>query len=284
MPSESRRQEDWDPIRGRLTDIERAWWARLRALARDSYLAAGLTLGLVDGPRLVPHGSSDPGSSPSASSSASSSRDAASVPTYPALKAGLYIGDYSHGMYGDFGNETLLLERRRIALASPAPLLELFRRDPQKESLLRELQESGAETCVILTGRKITGDCHVPMGATTFIALLEPMLESFLPPPTVVNTKAGQERVCQGWSGFGTLAMPGFRNPSWDQGWLVQMEDDQDGHRFAFVWKSMQFRPANTLTQVVAQNTAYFLGEENSIRLFGAPPEAATGTVLVDLY
>ena len=60
----------------------------------------------------------------------------------------------------------------------------------------------------------------------------------------------------RGWRGFGTLAFPGFRAASWDPGWLVQLSDDDNGHRFAFVWASQQARPANTLTRVIAQNQA----------------------------
>eukprot|EP00966_Prymnesium_polylepis_P306383 7079862-Prymnesium_polylepis.2 len=64
-----------------------------------------------------------------------------------------------------------------------------------------------------------------------------------------------------------------FQMPHWDPGWLVQIEDDVDGHRFAFVFGSMPDRPANVLTQVVAQNTAFYLAESNALKPFQAPLE-----------
>ena len=79
------------------------------------------------------------------------------------------------------------------------------------------------------------------------------------------------EAVVRGWSGFGTLAPPGFSRPSWSFGWLLQMEDDADGPRFAFVWAERRGMPANVLTKVAAQNTAYFLGEDDTLRPFRPP-------------
>ena len=54
----------------------------------------------------------------------------------------------------------------------------------------------------------------------------------------------------------------------WDAGWLVQMADDADGLRFAFVWRSRQGNPANVLTQLAAQKRAVFLGEDEALRAF----------------
>ncbi len=45
--------------------------------------------------------------------------------------------------------------------------------------------------------------------------------------------------------------------------------------RFAFVWLDRWDMPANVLTKVVAQNTAYFLGEENTLRPFAEYTELA---------
>lgn len=116
-------------------------------------------------------------------------------------------------------------------------------------------------------GRKVTGDFHVPMGAHTFVALLEPPLPSAPPPPVRVPTAAGEEVVRQGWAGFGTLAMPGFQGAGWDRGWLVQLEDDPaDGSRFAFVWESQAQEKSTVLTKVAAQNNAFYLGENNALR------------------
>ena len=135
------------------------------------------------------------------------------------------------------------------------------------DSLLAELQATGARSCTWLVGRKVTGDFHVPMGATTFIALLEPQLQAEPPPPRVL-TAAGFETVRQGWMGFGTLARPGFRDPSWDRGWLAQLEDDADGRRFAFAFQSDYNQSVIVLSQIGAQNTAYFFGEDDALRPF----------------
>ena len=99
-----------------------------------------------------------------------------------------------------------------------------------------------------LSPSQVTGDFHVPMGATTFIALLMPIIAGVVTavaPPDRVLTTAGHEGVCRTWFGFGTLARPGFDRPKWDDGWLVQLDDDEDGHRFAFVWKHRTQQPAN---------------------------------------
>ena len=68
-----------------------------------------------------------------------------------------------------------------------------------------------------------------------------------------------------------TLAYPGFGSPQWDPGWLVQLEDDEDGRRFAFVWGSRQFDTANMLHQVVAQSHAVFVGEDEAMRPYWPP-------------
>ena len=107
--------------------------------------------------------------------------------------------------------------------------------------------------------------------ATTFVALLDPILPSSPPRPLNVMTHSGAEPALHGWAGFGTLAMPGFQRASWDTGWLVQMQDDEDGHRFAFVWGSRQSQPANVLTRLVAQNNVYFVGDNARLRPFRPP-------------
>ena len=80
----------------------------------------------------------------------------------------------------------------------------------------------------------MTGDFHVPLGATTFVALLEASTGTIgaeegstcldlarveggwwsAPPPTRVLTHGGEMGVVGGWCGVGTLALPGFQSPS----------------------------------------------------------------------
>ena len=96
-------------------------------------------------------------------------------------------------------------------------------------------------------GRKVTGDVHVPMGANTFVALLEPshLLGAVVSARSHLSRRTRArggvtEPVVRAWPGFGTLSFPGFQSPSWDSGWLVQLEDDASGTRFAFIWASRQ--------------------------------------------
>ena len=59
-----------------------------------------------------------------------------------------------------------------------------------------------------------------------------------------------------------------FHRAHWQPGWLVRIEDDCDGHRFAFAFCGRETQPANVLTQVVAQNAAVFLAESETLRAF----------------
>ena len=121
---------------------------------------------------------------------------------------------------------------------------------------------------------------HVPMGAATFVACLDPRLDempSQAMPLHIRTLRSDEERVARGWVGFGTLAYPGFQRSSWDQGWLVQLEDNAEGRRFAFVWGSRLSTRANTLTQVVAQSTACFVGENEAMRPYWPPAAPHAG-------
>ena len=257
----------WLPTRRDMgaADEGARWLKRMNLLPRH---CAGrqVTLGLVDGP-----------------TAASAEASAACV------RSGLYIGDYSHNpAYGLYGNEALLLERRTFVLDGEGvdgesdELRAFFQRGDDSRPLppavtqvldwLHSTPTSGGR-CTLLIGRKVTGDIHVPMGAATFVAVLEPQMDMgrIQPVPTQAVTRAGHERVVRGWDGFGTLAYPGFGKPSWDPGWLVQLEDDDDGRRFAFVWGSRQDDSANMLTQVVAQSDAVFVGEDETMRPYWPP-------------
>lgn len=281
----------WAPTRATprgVTTEGEMWRQRLRRLP-DHCARRRVTLGLVDGPTPASLASPCGGQAPTC------------------VRSGMYIGDYSHNsQYGLYGNEALLLQRRTFDLGPLvgrsdlsaddgdfAALRALFGRGQANEplstpvlDLLQWLRLGSASHCTMLIGRKVTGDMHVPMGAATFVALLEPPPPAVLgvrlnapptpPVPTVAMTRGGEERVVRGWLGFGTLAFPGFGNPQWDPGWLVQLEDDADGRRFAFVWGSRQGDSANMLTQVVAQSTAVFVGEDDRMRPYWPPATPQT--------
>lgn len=119
-----------------------------------------------------------------------------------------------------------------------------------------------------IRGVKQCGDVHVPMGATTFIALCGPDEAVGLvgsayapaPPSVVVNRQTGVlEPAMRSWNGYGTLAIGGFGRPSWSPGWLVQLADDArtGDSRFGFAWDAAQ--DAVVLRWIAAQDTCPFL-------------------------
>ena len=109
----------------------------------------------------------------------------------------------------------------------------------------------GGVEAVFCVGKKVTGDVHVPAGAATWAALVSPppfarhapghapghaaadpaasvdaagRLASFVAATTVRERHVGaREPVVRGWPGWGTLAFPGFRQPSWSSGQLCQL-------------------------------------------------------------
>lgn len=194
-------------------------------------------------------------------------------PELPRIRPGLYVGDYAHRMYGQYRTEVLLLEYVELTPAQlQAEALDprmVFRR-PQAsrppEELTRILELDACVTFV--RGTKQCGDCHVPMGATTFVALCGPPeaaamlaeLSGQEAPRRIVNGQTGeQEQVVRAWRGWGTLAMMGFRGPSWSGGWLVQLQDSSatGDHRFGFAWDRDE--EAIVLCWVVAQDSSPFL-------------------------
>jgi hypothetical protein len=283
----------------------RRWYKRLQGLRNQ------ITLGLVDGPAM-PDAACGPAATAASAAGASGSAAAPSeTDAEPQLRPGLYVGDYSHNeVYGLYGNESLLLERRSFALDGGdghQALRALFTRTEGQagagqgpdEWLQAQIAEHSSDMlgrflewlrlaprtaegnlCTLLIGRKVTGDMHVPMGAATFVACLDPRLDempSQAMPLHIRTLRSDEERVARGWVGFGTLAYPGFQRSSWDQGWLVQLEDNAEGRRFAFVWGSRLSTRANTLTQVVAQSTACFVGENEAMRPYWPPAAPHAG-------
>lgn len=103
------------------------------------------------------------------------------------------------------------------------------------------------------------------VGAITWIALVHPPLPEEQRirgrMPVRDNTDRLLHSVRQRWTGWGTLAYPGFHNPSWSMGELVQLEDEKVppsrggrdyNHRFAFAWGHSQ--KATILHWVEAQD------------------------------
>lgn len=195
----------------------------------------------------------------------------------PRIWPGLYVGDYGHIVYGQFRPEVLLVEYltlthealcREVTRPSTS-LLRLFARplDGQPPDLEAILQLNMDVT--IMRAVKQCGDYHVPMGGTTFIAIVGPpeasaalARASGVRPPTVsLNRETFElEAVCRSWRGFGTLASPGFQYPCWAGGWLVQLKGDSrlgSHNHFRFLW-DRNHRPI-VLHWIALQDTYNFL-------------------------
>jgi len=187
----------------------------------------------------------------------------------PQLQPGLYVGNYGHNMYGEFKHEALLLEYRECTQQT---LAELFNRPftgsdvPQELSDLFDGHPSLVESGVtFLVGTKVTGDFHVPAGQTTFVALCEPSelcdIWARAPVSQARNRiTGGWEQVVRQWPGFGTLAYPGFHQPSWSGGALVQLAPLSGSDRFAFCWERDQ--DVVVLDYVQTQLTSPFLSRK----------------------
>jgi len=170
----------------------------------------------------------------------------------PRIQPGLYAGDYGQDKYGQFSHEVLLIEYKDVCLDGVEALFARpFEGSGVPDHLAGAIAEFGfaeAEPMRFLVGSKVTGDVHVPAGQTTFVALCSPdPLRSLLDaargaaPVEVVNRMSSRmERVRQAWPGWGTLAMYGFRMPSWSPGWLIQLESDDGSDRFGFSWARNQ--------------------------------------------
>uniref|UniRef100_A0A7S4UYN2 F-box domain-containing protein n=1 Tax=Alexandrium monilatum TaxID=311494 RepID=A0A7S4UYN2_9DINO len=188
---------------------------------------------------------------------------------FPGVRPGLYVGDYGHGYYGQFRTEVLLLEYATFApedILTEAPKTIFARPEGEPAPSDLRLLTHATSPVTFMRGVKQCGDVHVPMGATTFVAVCGPpeacaaLSGERSPPSSVMNRQSGRmEAVRRAWRGFGTLAMQGFRHPSWDGGWLVQLESvgSNGDHRFGFVWDRQQ--DAVVLRWITAQDTSSFL-------------------------
>ncbi|CAE7417072.1 pkd2 [Symbiodinium sp. CCMP2456] len=172
-------------------------------------------------------------------------------PSVPGLRPGLYVGDYGHRFYGQFRTEVLLLDYMHLTADELREEVQMPRRlfmRPHGEMPPAELAALAELDMPIdfMRGVKQCGDVHVPLGATTFVAVCSPpqavavLAAGVQPPARVLDRQTGQSvAVARSWRGFGTLAMPGFQHPSWAQGWLVQLQA-AGTHRFGFVWDRNQ--------------------------------------------
>lgn len=187
-------------------------------------------------------------------------------PSVPRLRPGLYVGDYAHALYGQFRVEVLLLDyvsltpdEIRAELQDPRRLFGRPGGGHPPPAQLQALAEMN-QTITFMRVVKQCGDLHVPMGATTFVAVcadVSSVLTQTPAPSRVQNRQTWSwESVARSWRGFGTLATPGFARPSWATGWLVQFAHGT-GDRFGFVWDRNQ--DAVVLKWIGLQDTCPFL-------------------------
>lgn len=168
-------------------------------------------------------------------------------PAAPHLKPGLYVGEYQRRLYGQFANEVVLVEY--VECGSAAELADIYGEPSVPQELLDLLLQGGADDTKLsfLLGTKVTGDVHVPCGQKTFVAVLSPPglrrdLERGRSGSTtqILNRATHElETVRNSWPAHGMLAFPGFQNPSWSQGQLLQLASEH-GDRFGFMWNRQQ--------------------------------------------
>jgi hypothetical protein len=183
------------------------------------------------------------------------------------LRPGLYVGFYHPSMYGKYCKECVLIEYKKYTFLGKRDEMkgmndsitwsiikdEIFnssttfrQSDPSNifDKLQYQILNSGINEIVFMIARKVTGDAHVPSTAITFGALIYPVFD---PPKCekqqlkVVHDRdytKTKYKVIKEYAGWGTLAYPGFRNPTWSHGQFLQVESNlaNDGHRFAFHW------------------------------------------------
>eukprot|EP00554_Chaetoceros_debilis_P016448 CAMPEP_0194123412 /NCGR_PEP_ID=MMETSP0150-20130528/54419_1 /TAXON_ID=122233 /ORGANISM="Chaetoceros debilis, Strain MM31A-1" /LENGTH=508 /DNA_ID=CAMNT_0038816647 /DNA_START=81 /DNA_END=1604 /DNA_ORIENTATION=+ len=141
------------------------------------------------------------------------------------LTSGLYAGSYG-SQYGCLRHEILHLSY--IDPSCPKSLDDVFQsRMPHSDFL-----GSHDSSSVLLIGRKVTGDMHVPAGEITWFADINRLCGDGTAPATIEDQNGTHHRVVRSWNGLGTLSYSLFRKPSWDEGWLLELE----ANIFAFNW------------------------------------------------
>eukprot|EP00939_MAST-03C_sp_MAST-3C-sp1_P004664 g4664.t1 len=182
----------------------------------------------------------------------------------PLIRPGLYYGTYNR-MYHKFKREVLLVQYKRYKIhpTNASETWESIRKemfcsdiqqDPQGAFDRVRRQLDSAREIVFVTGRKCTGDIHVPSGELTWVALVHPAMPieaseevDYVSEREVPSLRYHVRRSFFGW---GTLAHPGFRRPCWNIGLLVQIDAEgldhrpiirggrsaRERHAFGFLW------------------------------------------------
>ena len=180
----------------------------------------------------------------------------------PVIKPGLYSGVYNEDLYGKFKREIVLIQYKTYQPEEDVNYLKNIHQEVFNNNVHRDSNGIFLEFCnqqeqffnqntnlkknktkdkiIIVLGRKVNGDFHVPMRQLTFGAVVHPSLNlnGGNKVPSVVVDRGGKQqthRVMNSWDGFGTLAYPNFQNPGWSNGRLLQVET-KDGDAFAFQW------------------------------------------------
>lgn len=175
--------------------------------------------------------------------------------TMPFVNPGLYVGSYGAD-YGNFQHEIVQIR-----------YLKVGGNDSDNSSVLEDAfggrvpdEMSNLRSTILVSARKVTGDLHVPTGEVTWCANISADCQSSREPPHTIRDRRNiQHRVVRSWPGWGTLAFPYFACPHWDNGWLVQLEDDDrdDTSRFAFCWSSFEFDECTVLTALPNPGGSY---------------------------
>jgi hypothetical protein len=84
---------------------------------------------------------------------------------------------------------------------------------------------SDSEIFTFVSGRKVTGDIHVPSGETSWIAITSQLEEvtGFPAPPTAILQDSQYHQVTNAWPGWKQLARPFFTDSTWKKGWLLEL-------------------------------------------------------------
>jgi hypothetical protein len=204
----------------------------------------------------------------------------------PIIQPGLYSGVY-HDMYGKFKREILLIQYTTYNKNNLEKIQkEVFNKgihndadhiyDDFCQHVVAPVENANVasgmtDSVVVVTGRKVTGDLHVPSGELTFGALVHPQVTLTNTgraecPETVIDRggKHLEYRVLRHWDGWGTLAFENFRNPSWSIGTLLQLTGDYRGtgdHRDSFGFRWGQ---GNSTTSVLKR-----MAEQDMFEWFG---------------
>jgi hypothetical protein len=162
----------------------------------------------------------------------------------PLIKPGLYVGSYGTH-YGFRQHEIIQIRYFEISDNGRSQedqrqvLNDAFGGRIPSDFSTKELK---GEPTFLISARKVTGDTHVPTGEVTWVANISKTIEDSDRPEFVLDHNRQRHNVRRAWPGYGTLAHIIFQMPSWNEGWLYQLEDDEyDGSsRFAFAWSKYQ--------------------------------------------